>query len=355
MRTRASRSARSRRSAKGAPSAFRRTTRAFAALSQGVILDAPIGRTTESAARDSAAVLKAIRTGATYTVMDGLAGPATLDFHAVVDGRTVRMGESVTGGHSLQLTAGVRAGSLDTLVLLRNGAEVKRENDGRTLELSGPLTANPGSYRVEVRRTDAPGIPPVPWIVSNPIYVGLPMPSDITHSAADPGLAQFDGTLAGWSIERAPASQGRVEIAETHGPPVLQFNWRLDAGTPSSQYAALVVSIHGDALVAFDQIAVTASAPRPTRVSVQVRIPQGGGLRWRRSIYLDETLRTLTVRLSDMRPIEAPPGTALDLSRADTLLFVVDTVNATPGSAGEIRLRDVRWQSARGPEGPPPH
>ena len=44
-----------------------------------------------------------------------------------------------------------------------------------------------------------------------------------------------------------------------------------------------------------------------------------------------------------MRPIEAPPGTALDLSKADTLLFVVDTVNAAPGSVGEISFTDIRW------------
>jgi hypothetical protein len=103
------------------------------------------------------------------------------------------------------------------------------------------------------------------------------------------------------------------------------------------------VPIRGDSLPAFDEIAVTGSAPRPTRVSVQIRIPQGSGLRWRRSIYLDETPRTAIVDIGDMRPIEAPPGTALDLSKADTLLFVVDTVNAAPGSVGEISFTDIRW------------
>jgi hypothetical protein len=49
------------------------------------------------------------------------------------------------------------------------------------------------------------------------------------------------------------------------------------------------------------------------------------------------------VDIGDMRPIEAPPGTALDLSKADTLLFVVDTVNAAPGSVGEISFTDIRW------------
>ena len=147
------------------------------------------------------------------------------------------------------------------------------------------------------------------------------------------------------SCETRRRSTGRLAIGllSMHRAPRAAWNWR-PAGPSSNarsispgdwrpghlraRYAALVVPIHGDALLAFDQITVTASAPRPTRVSAQIRIPQGAGLRWRRSIYLDETPRTLTVRLSDMRPIEAPPGTALDLSKADTLLFVVDTVNA---------------------------
>ena len=58
----------------------------------------------------------------------------------------------------------------------------------------------------------------------------------------------------------------------------LHFTWRLAAGPPSGQYAALVVPIHGDALRAFDQITVTVSAPRPTRVSVQVQNPAGRGI-----------------------------------------------------------------------------
>jgi hypothetical protein len=71
------------------------------------------------------------------------------------------------------------------------------------------------------------------------------------------------------------------------------------------------------------------------RLSVQLRVPDRKGLRWQRSVYLDSTPRTVVVPFSDMRAIEAGPGSQLDLQRADTLLLVVDTVNAVPGSAGE--------------------
>jgi len=318
----------------------------FRALSQSVVLEGPLGRTARSASSDASAVLKAIRAGATFTVIDGLAGPATLDFHAVVDGQTVRMGESLKTDQPRQFVATVKPsvpGAITTL--LRDGHEVATASSGE-FRLAKGSDDRRVSYRVEVRLPGAPGTPPVPWIVSNPIYVGARsdvLPEGGRRRSSVHEHPQFDGTLTAWSIERAQTSEGRVEIAAPNGPPALQFNWRLGGGPPSGQYAALAVPIRGDSLPAFDEIAVTGSAPRPTRVSVQIRIPQGSGLRWRRSIYLDETPRTAIVDIGDMRPIEAPPGTALDLSKADTLLFVVDTVNAAPGSVGEISFTDIRW------------
>jgi hypothetical protein len=94
----------------------------------------------------------------------------------------------------------------------------------------------------------------------------------------------------------------------------------------------------------FTSLSVSAHAPRPMRVSVQVRIPQGTGLRWKRSLYLDDSARDAVIDFADLKPIEAPPGMRLDVSRIDTLLFVVDTVNATPGSTGELWIDDVRWR-----------
>ena len=49
-----------------------------------------------------------------------------------------------------------------------------------------------------------------------------------------------------------------------------------------------------------------------------------------------------------MKAVEAPPGTALDIARVDSLLVVVDTVNASPGSVGELWISDVKWQELAG-------
>jgi hypothetical protein len=318
---------------------------AFRTLSQAVVLEAPLGRTADSVTRDAGAIVDAFRRGATYTVIDGLAGPATLDFHAVADGRTVRMGESVETGGPPQYVAIVKPAVRDAVtVLLRDGHEVATARGG------GPLLAprtgdTRASYRVEVRLPRAPGTPPVPWIVSNPIYVGVPA------NTAAPGPAPaaearpvFDGTLAGWTIEHAVDSEGRVEVVSGAAQPSLRFTWRLGGGTPSGQYAALALPVPGLIVNKFTSLSVSAHAPRPMRVSVQVRIPQGTGLRWKRSLYLDDSARDAVIDFADLKPIEAPPGMRLDVSRIDTLLFVVDTVNATPGSTGELWIDDVRWR-----------
>jgi hypothetical protein len=86
-------------------------------------------------------------------------------------------------------------------------------------------------------------------------------------------------------------------------------------------------------------------ARQPMRVSVQLRVPDRGGLRWERSVYLDAAPRAVFVDFSEMRPIEADAGTPLKLRSVDSLLIVVDTVNALPGSAGECWIGAVEAAS----------
>jgi len=323
----------------------------FRALSQSVVLQRPLGRTTASALRDASAVLSAVREGNVYTVVDGLAGPARLDFHALVEGARIEMGKSIAGGRPVQLVATVTPPVRGiSIVLIGNGKELARTDDGARLATTQRPGETPAAYRVEVRLPEAPGTPPVPWIVSNPIYVrdalGAPSPHarSVIHERA-----QFGGALGPWTIERSVTSDGQVDVSgDADQRPALHFTWRLGNGQPAGQYAALSVPVKDHELAAFNAITLTISSLVPARVSVQVRIPHGGGLRWRRSIYADQRPRTVTIDLRDMKAVEAPPGTVLDLAKIDSLLVVVDTVNSSPGSVGELWLSDVKWQELGG-------
>ena len=124
----------------------------------------------------------------------------------------------------------------------------------------------------------------------------------------------------------------------------LHFVWQLAGGSRSSQYTALVTRLDGAKLRVFNQLAFRASASRPMRLSVQLRVPDGR--RWQRSVYLDETPREIIVPIEEMTSV-AGGGRRAHIERADALLFVVDTVNTPPGTAGETWLDSLRWQQAK--------
>jgi hypothetical protein len=110
-----------------------------------------------------------------------------------------------------------------------------------------------------------------------------------------------------------------------------------------SPYAALVMPA-GPALGGYDRVMFSARASRPMRISVQVRVPAAGaGERWQRSVYLDETARDVTVFVDDMTPRGETTQRRPLLSAVRDLLFVVDTVNTKPGTAGQIWIDDVKY------------
>jgi hypothetical protein len=218
------------------------------------------------------------------------------------------------------------------IVLLHNGQE-RAAAEAPRLRHRAP--AAPGAYRVEVYVAGAPGNPPVPWIVSSPLYVGLPTvePPPPVYDAGE--LATTDQ----WAVEHAADSSAAVSIT----PEGVELRYELGAGG-TSPYAALV---HPVAVPPGTRaISLRAKAERPMRLSVQLRSPGdgGAGLRWRRSIYADPSERTVTLALADF---QAVPGTSapLPLADIDSLLLVVDTVNTDPGTAGQFEVGEVRWRS----------
>ena len=68
----------------------------------------------------------------------------------------------------MELLATVALPHEGRIVLFADGRPVT-ESDGPELRHQAD---EPGVYRIEVHTADAPGTPPIPWIVSNPIYVG---------------------------------------------------------------------------------------------------------------------------------------------------------------------------------------
>jgi hypothetical protein len=224
--------------------------------------------------------------------------------------------------------------------------------DGEVVEApAGPVmerteAAAPAVYRVEISLPGAPGQPPVPWIVSNPIYVGRETPEPVP--AARPRATTFavqykDGPAQGWVVETSQGSLGKIDVIAAVQGTQLSLRYGLGGAASSSPFTAFVMPAGPD-LAKFTQLTFNGRADKPTRVSVQLRDPIGtAGERWHRSVYLSPEGRDVTVYFDDMMPHGGTSGPKPPLADIQGVLFVVDTVNTALGGNGTIWIDDVRY------------
>jgi hypothetical protein len=283
----------------------------FRALSQVVRLDAPLSG---DAVPDAAAVLAALVGGRSFSVINGIATPARVEFFADQDGRRVHSGGTLTPGGSAIFQIEVPGVPAAGIVFLADG-DVLAVGRG-TLIAQRPVAAK--SYRVEVY---APGIR-VPWMLSNPIFATAP-PADPPPQTPRSPLAP----LVEWRVEHDPSSTAAIDPT----PASVRLEVVLGDGAPAGQYAAAVASVTPSGEIGFVQFTARASAP--VRLSVQLRAPrEKDGLRWRRSVYVDPTERTYVLPIGEFDGITHREPIAPFLVRIDATLFVVDTLNSTPGT-----------------------
>jgi hypothetical protein len=185
----------------------------------------------------------------------------------------------------------------------------------------------------------------VPRIVSNPLYVGFgadpPLP---TRPPPTEFATQYENGFApDCTVETSPRSVAALDVVPAVPGTELSLRWALGGTEADSPYAAIVKPA-GPALSGYDRLMFTARADRPMRLSVQLRVPTpGAGERWHRSIYLDDTPREVTVFFDEMTPLGVTSQRRPLLSLVGDLLFVIDSVNTKPGTAGVIWLDDVKY------------
>ena len=299
-------------------------------------------RLTGDARQDADRVLAEIRRGHVYSSVDALAAPARLTFSATGDGLHAVGGDAIGHAASIELRAGTDAPPDARIVLLKNGAVATQASGPALTFKAGP---EPAVYRVEVTLPNEPGTPPVPWLLSNPIYVGQPdVPPPLPQRPpASHVIAQYDnGPAVGWTVEHSARSAAALDVVRAPGGTQLAFRYGLGGTSAESPFAAVSMPA-GPALPSSDRLVFTAHADRPMRVSVQIRTKAGAGERWHRSVYLDTTPRDVTVFFDDMTPIGATSTRRPVLEQVDRVLWVVDTVNARPGASGQVWIDDVKY------------
>jgi hypothetical protein len=302
----------------------------FRSFSTRAVLERPLDSDASVGARQ---VLDAIEGGRTFTVIDAIATPGFVDLRGW-QGTSApsHMGSTLPAAPSMiAVDASMPAGA--EMVVVGNGGEFVKTRDAH---VATAIDAARGGFRVEVRVPHAPGVPPVPWLVTNPIYF-LPPPAGPVPARVDTEVIALAADVA-WHVEKDPAS--RATMAVSGGEVILDYMLRV--GDRASQFAALVANLQVRAQQV-SRIRLTVSAARPGRLSIQLRYPQGGGERWRKSVYVDSTPREVAVAIDDMLPADRQSGHAPDLSSAGALLFVVDLTNARPGDSNSIHISNVRF------------
>lgn len=297
------------------------------------------GAFTGAAASDAALVLDAIRKGHLHSTIDAIAHARSFEFTATSGEAIAHEGDSLTPSSRVRfrIVADVPRGA--HAVLIRNGDPVATAAGG-VLEFTDSRSR--GTFRAEVRVDGAPGHPPIPWIVSNPIYVGLsraePVAPVTPHSVASELV-----DVSAFQLEQDGRSNATLETHQDDSSRRATLSYRLESGPRAGQFAALVVSVNSR-IAQFERVAFTGRSDRPARVSIQARA-DGVGERWLRSVYLDREKRPVVVPFAGMTRAEPAAGTSvLDRTRVRSVLIVVDTVNSSPGSGGTIEIENLRWE-----------
>ena len=317
---------------------------AFRLLSVHVTPERPLSG---NAAADAALVMRAIRAGHLYTAIDGLASPAAFEFSAANLRGTVYEGDELGVGGPVSLHVRSNAPPGFTTIVWRGTEMLKSEPHN---ELTMEVGQEPAVYRIEIRTSDSE--PPQTWLLGNPIYVRAPAALEASQPApVAVETALFDGrTDSGWHLETDPSSKAAVDVGEALTGFELRYRYALAADSGAGRWAALVWGTpigHAPINAAdFDRLTFTARAERPMRISVQLRTLEGGRAlhRWQRSVFLDTFDQEHAVRFKDLVPsTSTDPGTPL-LDRVSQILFVVDTTNSKPGSAGRFWIRSAVFQ-----------
>ena len=292
------------------------------------------------AADAAASLLTALRGGRLHSVVDGLAGPAALEFVARSGSREARQGQTLVPDGPVTVSVRSNGPPGTSIALLRGGVPL---SEVQARELRMEIPPGPAVLRVEVRLGDDPSS--VPWIVSNPIYllspVGPQPPEPVGGEGEPDEEVRLDvpGAERGWHFEQSPASSGALE-REGDGPTRVRYTL---AAETTGAFVALTVP--APELPRFERVSMRASVEAPMRLSVQLRRPDGAdGQRWRRSVYLDGTPRDIVVSFREMTPIGAAETPTPDMPRVGDLLLTVDTVNAAPGTSGAFSFEHLRLE-----------
>jgi hypothetical protein len=322
----------------------------FAQARNHLLLDRAL---TGEAAADRVAVIEALRRGRFYLGLDALA-PAEAFRFTIEGGPGERwtMGDHVPRPEGARARVGGRVPKGTRVVLLRDGEPVGEGPGSLEVPLPGP-----GVYRVEAR---VPGWP-VPWVITNPIYVHDEKTREARRlAAAWPGppppvrearpLASLDGSAV-FNPEFDPSSWMEVGVAAPgagpEGADALKLAFRLAAPSASQPFTwCALVNRQARDLSPWAGLRFRARGDGEYRLWVQVRdvnpASADEGLEWwLASARTSAEWREVQIPFARFRTINRRSDGRLDPGQTRALVFVLDGASVKVGTRGTIWIADV--------------
>jgi hypothetical protein len=258
---------------------------------------------------------EAIRRGEFFSLVRAAGEPQRFEL-TESDGRLLVRLESETAGSP-------------RIDLKRNGAVVGSTKE-KELRLDSP---EPGVYRVEVYLEDHPLLADdVPWILSNPLFVGAP-PAPMKKDPPACGAIE-PVPLAELGLEMDDESEASIERDPSGA---LKLSYRLSEKTPGKidRWVALALRKPMD-LSSYRGIEVRGTAPKPMRYWIEVRSGDDGH-------YASVLLPTSDAAvipwerfyptLGEKRPIP--------LASIDALFVTVNTSSSRTGFSSEMTIESL--------------
>ena len=297
---------------------------------------------TGDAASDAESLLAAIRGGHLYMAVDAISSPPSFEFSVAGTGGTVGQGGELPaseGTMTLHVKSNAPSSFQTTIWHGRRALATRRENDFTVAAPSAP-----GAYRVEIRATDRPGDPL--WIVSNPIYVrGLgALDEDPVAANLSDGTQLFPAEPFGWSVEHDPSSKADLEVIPGSGGSEMRFRYTL--GSDPAVRPGVAIAAPPTGIPPNNRVALAIRSEHPLRLAVQLRGGSDPGReeRWQRSVYVDQHERQVVIDVGDMMPVGPTRTVHPPLDQTPSVVLMVDTTNAKPGSSGQIWITRAAFQ-----------
>lgn len=276
-------------------------------------------------------ILEALKEGNFFSAIDGAGESRGFRFYGIEEGREKEMGRELGTGSIILIQLPFK--SKFEATVFKDGKKFFSTKD-KEARLK---VKEKGIYRVEVYLQDNPALKKdVPWIISNPIFVGREEKTSKKMERKWEKVSFPD--LKKLIPENDPSSEGRVILSKEF----ITWDYRLGLSSPSRPHVWCALALREKfSLEGFKGLGIEAKSSPSSRAWLQIRDRQNGEERWWSvSIKLKKEFEEKIYRFDDFRLVEGK-GEKINLKNLEGFFIIIDKGSMREGSKGEIKIKSI--------------